>query len=90
LGVTQKEKGINMIEFASTPRNTVLLGDCISVLGGLAPASVDFVLTDPPYLVRYQSRDGKLVHNDDNTAWLNPAFAQIYRVLKPGSYCVSE
>src|SRR5271170_3634094 len=78
-----------MNELATTPRNAVLHGDCISVLKGLKPASVDFVLTDPPYLVRYQSRDGKRVHNDDNAAWLHPAFAQIYRVLRPGSYCVS-
>jgi DNA modification methylase len=78
-----------MTELASPPRNTVLNGDCISVLGGFTSNSVDFVLTDPPYLVRYQSRDGKRVHNDDNAAWLHPAFAQIHRVLKPGSYCVS-
>jgi len=78
-----------MTELASPPRNVVLHGDCISILGGFAPASVDFVLTDPPYLVCYRNRDGKSVHNDDNAAWLNPSFAQIYRVLKPGSYCVS-
>jgi DNA modification methylase len=78
-----------MNEFANPPRNTVLHGDCISVLGSFAPNSIDFVLTDPPYLVRYQSRDGKRVRNDDNAAWLHPAFAQIHRVLKSGSYCVS-
>jgi hypothetical protein len=50
---------------ASPPRNAVLHGDCIDILGGFAPASVDFVLTDPPYLVRCQSRDGKRVRNDE-------------------------
>jgi adenine-specific DNA-methyltransferase len=78
-----------MNELATPPRNAVLLGDCISFQGGLKPTSIDFVLTDPPYLVRYQNRDGKHVHNDDNAAWLNPAFAQIYRVLRHGSYRVS-
>ena len=73
-------------EWAKTP---IVLGDCIQILGSLAPTSVDFVLTDPPYLVRYQSRDGRRVHNDDNAAWLHPAFAQMHRVLKPGSFCVS-
>jgi DNA modification methylase len=29
------------------------------------------------------------VINDDNGAWLQPAFKQIYRLLKPGSFCVS-
>lgn len=78
-----------MTKLASVPQNAVLHGDCIDILGGIAATSVDFVLTDPPYLVRYESRDGKRVRNDDNSAWLHPAFAQIYRVLKPGSYCVS-
>jgi adenine-specific DNA-methyltransferase len=78
-----------MTKLASPPRNAVLHGDCIDILGNFAPASVDFVLTDPPYLVRYESRDGKRVCNDDNSAWLHPAFAQIYRVLRSGSYCVS-
>jgi DNA modification methylase len=51
--------------------------------------SVDFILTDPPYLVRYRSRDGRSVANDDNTRWLRPAFAEMYRLLKHGSFCVS-
>jgi len=29
------------------------------------------------------------VTNDDNAHWLRPAFSQIYRVLKPASFCVS-
>jgi site-specific DNA-methyltransferase (adenine-specific) len=52
-------------------------------------ASADFILTDPPYLVRYRSRDGKTIRNDDNDAWLKPAFAEMYRVLKPGTFCLS-
>jgi adenine-specific DNA-methyltransferase len=78
-----------MMKLALPQLNTVLHGDCIEILRDIASASVDFVLTDPPYLVRYQSRDGKRVQNDDNAAWLHPAFHQIYRVLKSGSYCVS-
>ena len=31
--------------------NTVMLGDCIGLMRGLAAGSVDFVLTDPPYIV---------------------------------------
>ena len=78
-----------MTQLALPPRNAILHGDCIDILHSFTSASVDFVLTDPPYLVRYKSRDGKRVHNDDNAAWLEPAFAQIYRVMKPGTYCVS-
>ena len=71
------------------PRNAVLHGDCVQLLRRLDRASVDFVLTDPPYLVNYRDRTGRSIANDDNAAWLCPAFAQIYRVLKPASYCVS-
>jgi len=30
--------------------NEVIQGDCVEVLKGLPDSSVDFVLTDPPYL----------------------------------------
>lgn len=67
----------------------VLHGDCISLLGNLPDNSVDFVLTDPPYLVRYRDRTGRRIENDGNDAWLRPAFAQLFRVLKPDSFCLS-
>lgn len=69
--------------------NSVTCGDCIDVMAHMPARSVDFVLTDPPYLVRYHDRSGRRVINDDNDAWLRPAFAQIHRVLKPDSLCVS-
>lgn len=72
-----------------TPRNAVLHGDCLQVLPGIAAGSAGFVLTDPPYITRYRSRDGRTVPNDDNDTWLQPAFAEIYRVLAPESFCVS-
>jgi site-specific DNA-methyltransferase (adenine-specific) len=31
--------------------NSVMLGDCIGLMRGLEADSVDFILTDPPYLV---------------------------------------
>jgi DNA modification methylase len=64
-------------------------GDCIQVLNHVSDGSMDFVLTDPPYLASYKSRDGRTVPNDDNDAWLWPAFTQIYRVMAPDSFCVS-
>jgi DNA modification methylase len=68
--------------------NGVTCGDCIDVMAHMPARSVDFVLTDPPYLVRYHDRSGRRVINDDNDAWLKPAFAQIHRVLKSDS-CAS-
>lgn len=70
-------------------RNTVINGDCLDVLPQLADRSVGFILTDPPYITRYKSRDGRTVPNDDNDAWLKPAFAEMYRVLDRDSFCVS-
>lgn len=67
----------------------VIFGDCLTVLPQLPAGSVDLVLTDPPYLVRYQSRDGRRIANDDTDAWLAPAFAEAYRVLRPDRFCVS-
>jgi DNA modification methylase len=74
---------------APAPRHTLIHGDCIQVLAQREAASVDFVLTDPPYVVNYRDRSGRSLANDDNGDWLCPAFAQIYRVLKPASFCVS-
>lgn len=74
---------------SSSPVNTVIHGDCIGVIQTLKPQSVDFILTDPPYICRYRSRSGHTVINDDNNAWLKPAFAEMYRLLKPGSFCLS-
>jgi site-specific DNA-methyltransferase (adenine-specific) len=69
--------------------DTILHGDCTRILPGLAAGSADFVLTDPPYITNYTSRDGRGVPNDDNDRWLEPAFAEIYRVLAHDSFCVS-
>ena len=69
--------------------NTIHQGDCITILPTLAPKIVDFILTDPPCFVKYRSRDGRAVPNDDNDAWLLPAFKEMYRVLKDDSFAVS-
>ncbi len=74
---------------ADPQSGTIIHGDCTNVLPQMAARSVNFILTDPPYITRYQSRDGRSVPNDDNDVWLKPAFAQMYRVLARDSYAVS-
>ena len=69
--------------------NSVILGDCVGLMRGFDAESVDFILTDPPYLVNYRDRSGRRVRNDDNDQWLVPAFAEMYRILKDESFCVS-
>ena len=67
---------------ALLPHDTVIHGDCIEHMKSFPPESVDFILTDPPYIARCRSRDNQTVQNDDNAAWLAPSFAEMYRVLK--------
>jgi hypothetical protein len=69
--------------------NTIIHADCLHFLPKLPAESVNFILTDPPYLVGYESRDGRRVPNDDNDRWIAPAFAQMYRVLERDAFCVS-
>ena len=71
------------------PRNTVINGDRTALLPTLPKGSVDFILTDPPYLVRYRDRQARRIANDDNDRWLIPAAAEMYLVLKPDACCVS-
>ena len=73
----------------SALRNTIIHGNCIQAMESMPAGSVDFILTDPPYLAAYKSRDNRTVLNDDNTAWLTRSFAQMYRVLKPDAFAFS-
>jgi adenine-specific DNA-methyltransferase len=69
--------------------NTIIRGDCLDILPNIPSSSVNFILTDPPYIAKYQSRDGRRVPNDDNDKWLEPSFAELYRVLDRNSFALS-
>jgi len=69
--------------------NSILNADCLKALPMLPDGSINFILTDPPYITRYKSRDGRTVPNDDNDTWLKPAFAEMYRVLANDRFAVS-
>lgn len=62
--------------------NTIAQGDCIEVMRQLPANTVDFILTDPPYLVNYRDRDGRTIQNDANADWLKPAMKEAFRVLR--------
>ncbi|WP_273974747.1 MULTISPECIES: DNA methyltransferase [Serratia] len=66
-----------------------VLGDSVQVMAGYPASSVDFVLTDPPYLVGFKDRSGRSIAGDVNDEWVQPAFAEMFRVLKPNSLAVS-
>lgn len=69
--------------------NRIINGDCTTVLKTLADEIVDLVLTDPPYFVRYRDRNGRTIANDNRPESVLGAFDDLYRVLKPDSFCVS-
>ncbi len=74
---------------APLPLDTILQGDCTQVMRQLPSNSIDLVLTDPPYLVNYNDRSGRSIRNDVHGNWIAPAFAEISRLLKPDSFCIS-
>lgn len=73
----------------AAPATGILQGDCLDVMPSLPAESVDLVLTDPPYVCGYRDRVGRTVANDNTTDWLKPAYAEMYRLLKPRSLCIT-
>ena len=69
--------------------NRIVNGDCSIIMQRFPSDSIDLVLTDPPYLIDYHSRDGRTIAGDSSDAWLMPAFTEAYRVLKLRSFCIS-
>lgn len=67
----------------------IIHGDCLAVLPTLPSASVDAVITDPPYLGRYKDRNGRTLANDNNPRVIIGVYPELCRVLKPNSFCVT-
>ncbi len=57
-------------------------GDCVRVMATIPDNAIDFILTDPPYLVGFRDRSGRTIAGDVNDDWLQPASNEMYRVLK--------
>ena len=61
-------------------------GDCLAVLKTLDDASVDAVVTDPPYLIDFM---GKGWDSADGIAGKPEVWAECLRVLKPGGHLLA-
>ena len=72
-----------------TINNHIFQGDCIELMQGLPQASVNLAVTDPPYLVNYRDRTARTIANDDNPDRVLSAFPELYKLLKPDTFCVS-
>src|ERR1035441_6981755 len=69
---------------------TLYLGDCLDVLAGLEPGSVDAIVTDPPAAISFMGRewDSDLGGRDKWVAWLTECMTEALRVLKPGGHAL--
>ena len=71
---------------------TLHQGDCLEFMRSIEASSVDAVITDPPYLVNYTGRwsgDIEAIEGDDDATWCEPAYREMYRVLKDDSLAVT-
>ena len=64
-------------------------GNCVEIMAGFPDNAVDFILTDPPYLVGFRDRQGRTIAGDVTDEWLQPACHEMYRVLKKDALMVS-
>ena len=66
----------------STELGTLVRGDCLDVLAGLADESVRLVVADPPYAISKAAWD-EFESMDAYTSWCDTWLAEVHRVLVP-------
>lgn len=66
-----------------------ILGNCVNIMASFPDRAVDFILTDPPYLVGFRDRSGRSIAGDKTDEWLQPACNEMYRILKKDALMVS-
>lgn len=64
-------------------------GDSVQLMATFPDSSIDFILTDPPYLVGFKDRSGRSIAGDVSDEWVRPASQEMFRVLKNNSLAVS-
>ncbi len=74
---------------SALPAGQARQGDCIARMRAMPSRSVDFILTDPPYLVRYRSREGRNVAIDANDDWPKQPSRQCIASWRSGRFYVS-
>ncbi len=47
-------------------------GNCVHIVSGFPDNAVDFILTDPPYLVGFRDRQGRTIAGDKTMNGCNP------------------
>lgn len=64
---------------------TLHLGDCLDVLPALADASVDAIVTDPPYELGFMGK----AWDASGIAYSTDVWRQCWRILKPGGHLLA-
>ena len=74
----------NLVRTETGVDGTFYLGDCVEMMAGLEPASVDVIVTSPPYNmgIRYNTYQDTL-NQDEYLRWTSAWVAAAARVLKP-------
>jgi site-specific DNA-methyltransferase (adenine-specific) len=73
--------------------NRIYNEDCLEGMKRIPDKSIDMILTDPPYGIKYKSnyrsktRKFKMLENDDNDIRFE-AYSEFLRILKDDSVCV--
>ena len=86
--------------YFETSNGILYCGDCLDIMKGVPENSIDFVLTDPPYLINYKTnyrkdkthRFCKPIQNDNNNQLIKDVIGLIYNKLKNNKafYCFSS
>ena len=97
---TLKQRPASLVSTSTTPTNSIILGDCIEILGRMAAESVDLVFADPPYNLQLAgdlARPDQSMVNAVDDAWdkfgsfaeydrfTRDWLAAVRRVMKPAA-----
>jgi len=71
-------------------RDTIIQGDCLTVLKNLPAHSVDSIVTDPPAAISFMSKkwDSDKGGRDQWVTWLAEIMREARRVIKPGGHAL--
>jgi adenine-specific DNA-methyltransferase len=86
---SQRPGGVTMVLIAYFDMSIQLFcGECLDVMRGIPDASVDAVVTDPPFGIGFDYSGKREITNQpaDYWEWLRPKYKEALRCLRPGGF----
>jgi len=75
---------------AATSKSKVLAGDCVQTMQGLEESSIDAIVTDPPYGLKFMGKDwDDAGDGPQQQEWHRLWAVEALRVLKPGGHLLA-